>query len=285
MDSLESSQTILINSAKRTNGDVANYQVHLPSNAVKCREDQLMAIAVTSLSFFMSDFVLQGSSFTCTRVRDQVTTTCTLPYGTYTFAKLAIVITGILPEGQCNYLPQQNALQFIFPSNYTVTFSDSTNVWPASLGLPQHIFNSTSFIGQPMNPWQRLQHICVHVENVLPAGYNLTNFVSTGDMLESSTVAAVVHTDPTPFSLVTWTGDNNFYIKDQSLNVLVLKFTDIDGNSLSDLLPEHVITLEIRSYAYQDNDETLSVLKEILEIQKLTMLSRHLLPENSFAYE
>jgi hypothetical protein len=111
----------------------------------------------------------------------------------------------------------------------------------------------------------------MNLRNITPVDsmVTLTN-VGSGEMRPSN-MLAIIPINASPFQLITYrpnnAGDRGLYSSDNSLNVLEVSFTNIDGVPLT-YLPEHSFNLKIEVHNIHDEQKT-QLLEDVSEMKGL----------------
>jgi hypothetical protein len=276
MDKLINTQHILFKSDKRTFGTPSDMFMTFQPDTIKCGEDEIMSITLTSFSLFNSQYVLNetNNSFNITKVSTGQTTTLNLPNGNYPYRDLAKNINYLYGDDICSFDRIDNTLVFTFSEPHTLHFNNESY---KILGFPNEdqtgtIFRSTYVL----NPVPDIQNLCIHIYGVTPfKTYNIDNL--QGESMISNLLCVIPYR-LNPFDTFYWENTGKqfaLYFVEKNIQQFQIRVTDLNGNDIPNL-PEWVMTFEIDTF-YHDStgDTSIALLTKILEYTKLSFLSKY----------
>lgn len=258
--SLKRSHTLYLQSKYRTLGTTSQYTLALPDFIQSDPNNELFKVSLVSFTTYND--ILQITD-NCNTVRvDNVD--YVIPYGTYTFQKLARTLQAILTI-PVHWNTELNAITFVFDTETTVRFDDIAYILGFDSDVNYTGTNITSIRAmKPMKP----THLMIHLNNVSVVNEHLNLSNHTGEIRISNVLAKVL-INAEPYRLITYNQileNEGLYTGENSLNLLEILITDNDGNEVASL-PEHELVLKIETVDVEDYD-TKSIINELREMRQ-----------------
>lgn len=262
---------LYIQSKYRQAGTPWNYNIVLPPNMLDSDPQyEIFKITLMDFEMYFSWYVVTTgfNTITFTNNVTSASTVVTIPEGTYSFFNLARQISALYPTCSCSWLLDQNKFQFTFSQSHTMSFDGIYEILGFDYGATP---SGTSITSQNVLVPLRYPDVVMNLSNITPVDsmVTLTN-VGSGEMRPSN-MLAIIPINASPFQLITYrpnnAGDRGLYSSDNSLNVLEVSFTNIDGVPLT-YLPEHSFNLKIEVHNIQDEQKT-QLLEDVSEMKGL----------------
>jgi hypothetical protein len=262
---------LYIQSKYRQSGTPYNYSIILPPNMLDSDPQyEIFKITLMDFEMYFSWYVVTTGFNTITFLNNatSASTVVTIPEGTYSYFNLARKITSLYPACTCSWLLDQNKFQFTFSQSHTMSFDGIYEILGFDYGATP---SGTSITSQNVLVPLRYPDVVMNLSNITPVDsmVTLTN-VGSGEMRPSN-MLAIIPINASPFQLITYrpnnAGDRGLYSSDNSLNVLEVSFTNIDGVPLT-YLPEHSFNLKIEVHNIQDEQKT-QLLEDVSEMKGL----------------
>lgn len=251
--------TLYLQSKYRTSGTTSNYTITLPDFIQSDPNNELFKISLVSFTTYND--ILQITDNCNTINKNNVD--YVIPYGTYTFQKLARTLQAIL-EVPVHWNTELNAVTFMFDTETTLRFDDIGYILGFDSDVDYTGTNITSI--RPMRPIKPT-HLMIHLNNVSSVNEHLNLSNHTGQIRISNILSKVL-INAEPYRLITYNQileSEGLYTPENCLNVLEFMITDNDGNII-DNLPEHEVVLKIETYDIEDYD-TKSIINELRDMK------------------
>jgi hypothetical protein len=248
--------------------------IDLGDNVVACDPtSELMEICLSSFGMMLNwnatNSTNNALSYTC--VRTGVVTPILLQPGNYTNKQLAKALSIDSSTIICTYLPQFNMLQWTFPEAYTISYS----LPGVGVLMGLSTTSKTGTIVQSdvaLNPTP-VKNLCLHVEGVTPFQATNASVGPSRKMLRSSLLLAIPLNCP-PYAEISYVNRNDdfaLFVSESRLTKLNFRFTDFDGNALTNL-PDHHLALRVNTYA-RDSTTLEKKLDELIKLTRLSLVS------------
>jgi hypothetical protein len=257
--SLKRSHTLYLQSKHRTTGTTSQYTITLPDLIQSDPNLELFKVSLMGFTTYYDMLQIKEG-------KDTVTINNTdyqVPWGTYTYQKLARVLQSIIGSTVI-WNVEINAMTFVFDISKTVRFDGLAEV----LGFDADTdYNGTQITSvRAMHPIEPT-HIMIHLNNVSTVEDHLVLSNHSGQVRVSNVLAKVL-INANPFQLITYNQlleTDGLYTGDNTLQTLEFVITNNDGVEITDL-PEHEMVLRIESVDVDDYDAK-GMIQELKEMK------------------
>ena len=274
---LKRSHVLYLQSKHRTTGTTSQYTITLPDLIQSDPNRELFKVSLMAFTTYNDMLQIKEGKDTITiaHTNNQHSTDYYVPWGTYTYQRLARVIQGLI-DRPVLWNVETNSMTFTLNNNTSIRFDGLGEV----LGFDANVSYTGAQITslRAMHPIEPT-HIMVHLNNVSPVEDHLNLSNHSGEVRVSNVLAKVL-INASPFQLVSYNQvleTDGLYTGDNTLQTLEFIMTDNDGNQMLDL-PEHELVLRIESEDIDDYDQKgmIQELKEIKQTLKDIFLYRAL---------
>lgn len=254
------SHTLYLQSKYRTSGNTSQYNITLPDFIQSDPNNELFKISLVSFTTYNDILQIdEGCNTITVNNNDYI-----IPYGTYTFQKLARALQAILTV-PVSWNQELNAITFSYGTETTLRFDGIAYI----LGFDSDVdyVGDTITSVRPMRP-MKPTHLMIHLNNVSSVNEHLNLSNHTGEVRVANVLSKVL-INAEPYRLLTYNQileSEGLYTPDNSLNVLEFLITDNDGNMI-DNLPEHELVLKIETYDIEDYDMK-NVINELRDMRQ-----------------
>jgi hypothetical protein len=263
--------TIYIQSKNRDAGETNKYTINLPEFIMNDANLEIFKLSLSSFTTYNN--MLQVADG-----KNRISIDGTLyqiPYGTYTYQKLAKVIDAIIPASVV-WNVETNSMTFEFEATATMSFDGLGETLGFSAGnlYTGSILRSERAMNPYLNP-----HIVIHLNNITPINDRLCFSNHSGQMRVENILGKIL-INASPFQIINYNQvleSDGLYSADNSLTSLEFLITDNDGNLIEDM-PEHEMVLKIESLdiGKEDSDTIIALMKDIKTTLKDTFLYKTL---------
>lgn len=280
MYELVGSQSLWIDSARRTSTLPCEYEVPLEGDLVRCAEDEVLRLTLSQFSttvtwgWIAADrnaFHIDGRAIVLTPGNPTLKQLATAITKAYFAAAGAAVDYAVF---RCIWEASTNKLLFTSGSGLSLQFPnlDTAEIYG---------FTGTDYMGTNVQSDRtlmpvRYSSICVHCPNLRPRmAYSGANQTKDG-VVQKSTMLAAIPCDAAPFTLLNWRNVDDAFsivITSRTIGSLRLRFTDFDGNLLS-ALPDHQLLFRVDTL--KADHPTASTLNGMHDTLRTMLLSQAL---------
>jgi len=273
-------QTLYISSKNRKHGNASHYTIPLPQPLIDA-SSQIERIKISLLDFscYYSWFQINSgfNTINFTNLTTNVTTSITIPVGTYRFQLLAQTIDNLYASCNCLWDETTNKLVFTFATNHRLSFDGVYKTLGFNYGeTPQ---GTTIISSNPMEA-MATTHIYINMPNVSPVAESV-NMDNLSGEIRVSNILARIPIITSPFQLINYVNqipnDNGIDTTEGTLSQFEIYITNHDGVELT-FMPEHELTIRLQIYTTEDekNNEAFEDLKAIRETLKDLFIQKHL---------
>ena len=274
-------QFLFIQSRMRQSGEPFNFDLYFQNELISCEDDEVMSITLINFDMPFDWYITNSTnnSFYFTRLSDNTQFNIVLEAGNYPYRDLAKAINSQYSGVFCSYKSVSNKMLFTFTEPHTIGLTGNSYI---TLGFnvgetpesSSNIIESTTQL-QSSNI---LQEVCVRVEGLTP--YTVFNLDNVGGGVNISNILLAMPFTTAPYDMMTFrnfTDQNMMFFSNKHVNFMRFLIGDFDDNFL-EFINDWSMTLKIETFKIDQNDNNIiDKLNELIDVEKYSLMSRHLL--------